>query len=62
MPAVPNPRSAHEIASEFGVSVEDLRGTDKTTDDKVKEARKAYAEAKSNGTLLDPPLTGGSHE
>ena len=47
-------RSGYEVACEYGVSLEDLRGDEKTTDARLKQARAAYAEGLADGTVEDP--------
>lgn len=53
MPLVPQPRSAHEVASQYGVSLADLRGTGKTKDTRLTEARKAYQAGLKDGSVDD---------
>jgi hypothetical protein len=51
-------RLAHEVAAQFGVSVEDLRDKGDSSNKRLKEARKVYADGLKDGSVIDPPAGG----
>ena len=52
------PRLAHEVAAQFGVSVEDMRRDTPTDDSNLKDARKAYLDGLADGSVEDARRTG----